>query len=103
MPTVFSSCHPPKKFAVGLVIVVAGSPAAAERSTKRNVPSAAPRSCCVGGLTNHDRWFFIQMYRWFPLILTVVTIVRPETLVASGRLSSLLALEIERAGRAPAN
>src|ERR1700716_2320626 len=32
-------------------------------------------------LTNNDRWFFVQMYRWFPLILEVVTIVRPETLV----------------------
>src|ERR1700757_4332148 len=32
-------------------------------------------------LANHDRWFFIQMYRWFPSILTVLTIVRPETLV----------------------
>ena len=32
-------------------------------------------------LTNHDRWFLIQLYRWFPLILEVVTIVRPETLV----------------------
>src|SRR3979409_2549658 len=32
-------------------------------------------------LTNHDRWFFLPMYRWFPSILTVVTIVRPETLV----------------------
>jgi hypothetical protein len=32
-------------------------------------------------LTNHDRWFFIQMYRWFPASLTIVTIVRPETLV----------------------
>src|SRR6201988_2411948 len=32
-------------------------------------------------LTNHDRWFFIQMYRWFPSILSVLTIVRPETLV----------------------
>jgi hypothetical protein len=32
-------------------------------------------------LTNHDRWFLVQMYRWFPLILEVVTIVRPETLV----------------------
>jgi hypothetical protein len=21
-------------------------------------------------LTNSDRWFFIQLYRWFPLILT---------------------------------
>jgi hypothetical protein len=32
-------------------------------------------------LTNHDRWFFIQLYRWFPSILKVVTIIRPETLV----------------------
>src|SRR5450755_3838417 len=32
-------------------------------------------------LTNHDRWFFIQLYRWFPSILKVLTIVRPETLL----------------------
>src|ERR1700692_860598 len=32
-------------------------------------------------LTNHDRWFFIQLYRWFPAILKVLTIVRAETLV----------------------
>ena len=32
-------------------------------------------------LTNNDRWFFLQMYRWFPSILKVVTIVQPETLV----------------------
>src|SRR5258707_12159058 len=32
-------------------------------------------------LTNHDRWFFLQLYRWFPAILRVLTIVRPETLV----------------------
>src|SRR6478752_449005 len=32
-------------------------------------------------LTNSDRWFLVQMYRWFPSILTAVTIVRPETLV----------------------
>jgi hypothetical protein len=32
-------------------------------------------------LTNHDRWFFIQLYRWCPSILSVVTIIRPETLV----------------------
>jgi transposase InsO family protein len=32
-------------------------------------------------LANSDRWFFIQLYRWFPSILTVVTIVQPETLV----------------------
>jgi transposase InsO family protein len=32
-------------------------------------------------LTNHDRWFFVQMYRWFPSIMKVVTIIEPETLV----------------------
>src|SRR6202008_1967565 len=32
-------------------------------------------------LTNHDRWFFVQLYRWFPSILTVLTIIRPATLV----------------------
>jgi transposase InsO family protein len=32
-------------------------------------------------LTNHDRWFFVQLYRWFPSILKVLTIFRPETLV----------------------
>src|ERR1035441_203792 len=32
-------------------------------------------------LMNNDRWFFIQLYRWFPSILQVVTIIRPETLV----------------------
>jgi len=29
-------------------------------------------------LTNNDRWFFVWMYRWFPTILKVVTIVQPE-------------------------
>ena len=32
-------------------------------------------------LTSNDRWFFIQLYRWFPSILQVLTIIRPETLV----------------------
>src|SRR5450756_1591853 len=32
-------------------------------------------------LTNSDRGFFIQLYRWFPSILQVLTIIRPETLV----------------------
>jgi transposase InsO family protein len=32
-------------------------------------------------LTNCDRWFLVQMHRWFPSILSAVTIVRPETLV----------------------
>jgi len=30
-------------------------------------------------LTNSDRWFFVQVYRWFPSILQVLTIIRPET------------------------
>jgi hypothetical protein len=32
-------------------------------------------------LTNNDRWFFVQLYRWIPSILRVLTIIRPETLV----------------------
>jgi transposase InsO family protein len=32
-------------------------------------------------LTNSDRWFFVQLYRWFPSILQVLTVVRPETLL----------------------
>src|ERR1700732_4994050 len=32
-------------------------------------------------LTNNDRWFFVQMYRWLPPILKVMTIIAPETLV----------------------
>jgi transposase InsO family protein len=32
-------------------------------------------------LTNHERLFFIQMYRWFPSILRVLTIIRPETFI----------------------
>src|SRR3979411_2857120 len=31
--------------------------------------------------TNNDRWFLIQLYSWFPSILQVLTIIRPETLV----------------------
>ena len=53
-------------------------------------------------LTNNDRWFFVQLYRWFPSILPALMIIRPETLVrlASGRLSQLLALEVTVIGRA---
>src|SRR6202795_3617221 len=32
-------------------------------------------------LTNNDRGFFVQMYRWFPSIMKVVTIIEPETLM----------------------
>ncbi len=33
-------------------------------------------------LTNNDRWFLIQLYRWFPSILQILqilTIIRPES------------------------
>src|ERR1700726_4286820 len=32
-------------------------------------------------LANSDRWFLVQLYRWFPSILKVLTIIRPETRV----------------------
>lgn len=32
-------------------------------------------------LTNNDRWFYIEMYRWFPSILEVLVIIRPQALV----------------------
>ena len=32
-------------------------------------------------LTNSDRMFFIQLYRWFPSVLKVIAVIRPETLV----------------------
>src|ERR1700694_2223373 len=32
-------------------------------------------------LTNHARWFFVQLSRWFPSTLPVLMIIRPETLV----------------------
>src|SRR5712672_2228942 len=32
-------------------------------------------------LTNGDRLFFIQLYRWFPSVLKAIKIIRPDTLV----------------------
>jgi transposase InsO family protein len=32
-------------------------------------------------LTNADRLFFVQLYRWFPSILRAITIIQPETIV----------------------
>src|SRR3979409_1968351 len=31
-------------------------------------------------LTNRDRLFLVQLYRWFPSVLKAITIIRPETL-----------------------
>ena len=52
-------------------------------------------------LTNNDRLFFIHLYRWFPSVLKVMMIIRPETAgaLASRRFSPLLALEISEHGR----
>jgi hypothetical protein len=36
-------------------------------------------------LGNADRLFFIQLYRWFPPNLKLITIVRPETLIRGHR------------------
>src|ERR1700721_209394 len=35
----------------------------------------------ASGSRTNDRWFLIQLYRRFPSILQVLTIIRPETLV----------------------
>jgi hypothetical protein len=32
-------------------------------------------------LTNGDRLFLVQLYRWFPSVLRAIMIIRPETLV----------------------
>jgi hypothetical protein len=32
-------------------------------------------------LTNLDRLFLVQLYRWFPSILRVLAIVQPETVI----------------------
>jgi transposase InsO family protein len=32
-------------------------------------------------LSNGDRLVFIQLYRWFPSVVQVITVIRPETLV----------------------
>ena len=53
-------------------------------------------------LTTGDRLFFIQLYRWFPSVLKVITVVRPETL-ASGRFSSVLAFEVALVWRTTAD
>ena len=55
--------------------------------------------------TNHDRLFFIQLYRWFPSVLKAIKIIRPETLVRSAScwILPLLALEIWELGRLAAN
>jgi hypothetical protein len=51
----------------------------------RGAPTSADRIAAQGEgrtqLTDKDRRFLVQMYRWFLSILKVVTIVQPQTLV----------------------
>src|ERR1700694_4704058 len=56
-------------------------------------------------LTNNDRWFFVQMYRWFPSILKALTIIEPETLVRWHRAGfrHYWRWKSRSRGRAPAN
>jgi hypothetical protein len=55
-------------------------------------------------LTNADRLFFIQLYRWFPSILKAITIIQPETIARWHRAGSpLLAVEISLARRPATN
>ena len=56
-------------------------------------------------LTNNDRWFFIQMYRWFPSILQCPDnhSSRDARALAQSRLSPLLALEVALTGWAAPN
>jgi len=46
-------------------------------------------------LTNGDRLFLVMVYRWFPLVLKVITIIRPENsrTLASSRLPSVVRAE----------
>src|ERR1700731_2848649 len=56
------------------VLAVPASPFKSKLIVLRRRPHGRVR------LTNHDRLFFIQLYRWFPAILKVLAIIRPETL-----------------------
>ena len=54
-------------------------------------------------LANSDRWFVVQLYRWFPSILTKVLTNHPSRdpyALASGWFSQLLAPEVTIIGRA---
>jgi hypothetical protein len=56
-------------------------------------------------LTNEDRLFLVQLYRWFPSVLKAITIIRPETLVRWHRAGfrRVLAVEVSLAWRPAAN
>jgi transposase InsO family protein len=73
---------------LGLLLVILASPfrskgqLAAENMALRHQVIVLRHQ--VGGrvrLTNFDRLFLVQLYRWFPPILRVLAIVQPETVI----------------------
>jgi len=49
--------------------------------TTANGVRALGQSASSCSRARNDRWFFVQLYRWFPSIQKILTIVQPETLV----------------------
>ena len=45
-----------------------------------NCPCCSLTCTAASDFTRNDRLFFLQLYRWFPSILKLITIVRPGTL-----------------------
>jgi hypothetical protein len=64
----------------GHVRTVATGPRRQHLALLRRIGASAKLKCRAR-LTNKDHWLFVWMYRRFPTILKVVTIVQPETLV----------------------
>jgi len=44
-------------------------------------------------LTNNDHSFFMHLYQWFPAILQVLTIIRPETLVVMATVADRVSIQ----------
>jgi hypothetical protein len=53
----------------------------AENAALRHQLIVVQRKMPVGSGSRKDRLFLIEIYRWFPSFLQVLTIARPETLV----------------------
>jgi len=54
-------------------------------------------------VTNNDRWFLVQVYRWFPSILSLRLSDMKRWCGGIGPAFVVIGVEIELAGRAPAN
>jgi hypothetical protein len=65
---------------IGFVLTILGSPF--KSKSRLEAENAALRQQLIvlrrrmkgrARLTNADRWFFVQLYRWFPSVLEVLT------------------------------